>query len=238
MGQDLKRFTETNKWRDHWYRKLSSPAKQLWEYLRDNCDAIGLIELDFGLVSSDCGQPINEKHISELGDRVQPLGNDRYFLTKFIYFQYGELSETCPPHRTIIKLANAHSLLRKGLYHEYPNARVSLPYRNGQDKKGQEDRGVGEGTEVPATNRFQKPSEAELELYAAKIGLPVPERCKFFDHYESNGWKVGRNPMKSWQAAMRNWKLNVEQCTFVGLSGQKPVTETLMDKQLKALQKL
>jgi hypothetical protein len=50
----------------------------------------------------------------------------------------------------------------------------------------------------------------EMELYAAKIGLPVPEIQKFFDYYESNGWKVGRNPMRNWQAAMRNWKLNVQ----------------------------
>jgi len=28
---------------------------------------------------------------------------------------------------------------------------------------------------------------------------------KFFNHYESNGWKVGRNSMKSWKAAMNQW---------------------------------
>ena len=26
------------------------------------------------------------------------------------------------------------------------------------------------------------------------------------DYYESNGWKVGRNPMKSWQATCRTWQ--------------------------------
>jgi hypothetical protein len=28
----------------------------------------------------------------------------------------------------------------------------------------------------------------------------------FWDYYESNGWKVGRNPMKDWQSAARRWK--------------------------------
>ena len=30
----------------------------------------------------------------------------------------------------------------------------------------------------------------------------------FFDFYESKGWKIGRNPMKDWKAAVRNWERN------------------------------
>ncbi len=29
---------------------------------------------------------------------------------------------------------------------------------------------------------------------------------EFWDYYESNGWRVGRNPMKDWKAAARRWK--------------------------------
>jgi len=56
--------------------------------------------------------------------------------------------------------------------------------------------------------RFQKPSREELDLHAAKIGLTADEVDKFVNHYESNGWKVGRNPMKSWPHSLVNWKLN------------------------------
>lgn len=31
------------------------------------------------------------------------------------------------------------------------------------------------------------------------------ESEKFFNHYESNGWKVGKNPMKNWSSALSNW---------------------------------
>jgi len=31
------------------------------------------------------------------------------------------------------------------------------------------------------------------------------EAQKFFNFYESNGWKVGKNPMKDWSAAANNW---------------------------------
>ncbi|MPN43403.1 hypothetical protein SDC9_190962 [bioreactor metagenome] len=31
---------------------------------------------------------------------------------------------------------------------------------------------------------------------------------QFFDYYEANGWKVGRNSMKDWKAAVRTWERN------------------------------
>ena len=30
----------------------------------------------------------------------------------------------------------------------------------------------------------------------------------FHSYYESNGWKVGKNPMKDWKAAVRSWESN------------------------------
>lgn len=31
---------------------------------------------------------------------------------------------------------------------------------------------------------------------------------QFWHHYESNGWKVGRNQMKSWKSAIVTWEQN------------------------------
>jgi hypothetical protein len=61
--------------------------------------------------------------------------------------------------------------------------------------------------------RFQKPTEAEVALQCAKIGLPAIEGEKFLNYYESNGWRVGKNPMKLWQRALTNWKLNWQSRT-------------------------
>ena len=57
----------------------------------------------------------------------------------------------------------------------------------------------------PPRVRFQKPTAEELTAEAIKIGLPLPEVDKFLNYYESNGWKVGKNSMKSWPAAMKGW---------------------------------
>lgn len=48
------------------------------------------------------------------------------------------------------------------------------------------------------------PSLAEVREFLASLGSAVdPER--FYDFYESNGWKVGRTRMVNWHATARNW---------------------------------
>jgi|GEM_PF-1956504 len=50
------------------------------------------------------------------------------------------------------------------------------------------------------------PGIEAVKLQGAKIGLPDIECEKFFDYYEANGWRVGKNPMRLWTAALANWK--------------------------------
>ena len=52
--------------------------------------------------------------------------------------------------------------------------------------------------------RFVKPSLQELEEYISEKGYVISAE-DFLAYYESNGWKVGRNPMKSWTAALAMW---------------------------------
>lgn len=62
------------------------------------------------------------------------------------------------------------------------------------------------GPTVPRL-RFVKPTLDEIKVYCIERGNKVdPER--FHAYYESNGWKVGKNPMKDWKAAVRNWERN------------------------------
>ena len=66
-------------------------------------------------------------------------------------------------------------------------------------------------TKPPHQRATAPPTLDEVKLQAAKIGLPDNEAEKFFHYYESNGWRVGRNPMRSWSAALTNWKLNAKK---------------------------
>ena len=56
------------------------------------------------------------------------------------------------------------------------------------------------------TVRFKKPTVAQIiKCFGDRVINPEEESEKFWNHYESNGWRVGRNPMKSWQHAVTNW---------------------------------
>ena len=57
------------------------------------------------------------------------------------------------------------------------------------------------------TKKFIKPTLQEVQAYCQERHNNVnPEQ--FIAYYEANGWKVGRNPMKNWQACIRTWEGN------------------------------
>ncbi len=84
-----------------------------------------------------------------------------------------------------------------------------------------------------------RPTIDAVKLYAAKIGLPVEEAISFFHHYEANGWKVGRVPMKSYESALLNWRKNWQEGVYRANGGTNG-HPTLRDMQaiLKAKETL
>ena len=55
--------------------------------------------------------------------------------------------------------------------------------------------------------RFVKPTLSEIEQYCIERNNNVDAQ-HFYDYYESNGWKVGKNSMKDWKACVRTWERN------------------------------
>lgn len=83
------------------------------------------------------------------------------------------------------------------------------PEKTGKERKGKEASIASSIAQASTSNATSiNPTLDAVLLQGAKIGLPEAESQKFFNYYESNGWKVGRNPMKSWTAAMTNWRAN------------------------------
>ena len=59
--------------------------------------------------------------------------------------------------------------------------------------------------DIGSKGRFAPPTLEEVRAYCQeRMNTVDPER--FFDYYTSNGWKVGKNPMKDWKAAVRSWE--------------------------------
>lgn len=75
----------------------------------------------------------------------------------------------------------------------------NLPLKEG---KKEEKEGKANGS------RFAPPTLKEVSDFCRERGNTVdPE--KWMAHYTANGWKVGRNPMKSWKAAIVTWEKNI-----------------------------
>lgn len=55
--------------------------------------------------------------------------------------------------------------------------------------------------------RFEKPSISDIKQYCMERNNNVNAE-HFYDYYESNGWKVGKNAMKDWKACVRTWERN------------------------------
>lgn len=79
------------------------------------------------------------------------------------------------------------------------------------------------------------PSLDEMNLYGDKIGLPPREVEKCRNYYEGNGWRTGKNPVKSWQGVMRNWKLHWEENGRPGISKSSGTIGQDVDRLLKEL---
>lgn len=52
---------------------------------------------------------------------------------------------------------------------------------------------------------FTKPTIEEVKEYCLERNNNIDAE-NFIDYYNSNGWKVGKNPMKDWKATIRTWE--------------------------------
>ena len=53
--------------------------------------------------------------------------------------------------------------------------------------------------------RFQPPSVSEVADYCRERGNTI-NAVQFVDFYEARGWKLGRQTMRDWKAAVRTWE--------------------------------
>lgn len=61
------------------------------------------------------------------------------------------------------------------------------------------------GSAKKAAPAFHPPTVEEVKAYCLERKNKV-DAMRFVDYYTANGWKVGKNPMKDWRAAVRTWE--------------------------------
>lgn len=114
----MKRFTQTEKWKDGWFRKLKPEMKLLWLYCLDNCDNAGVIELDREMTVFCIGSNIDWTKTEEVfKNRIQSFtgknGTEKKWIPALIHFQNGNLNPHSPPHRAVINLLKQYGLMER-----------------------------------------------------------------------------------------------------------------------------
>lgn len=101
-----KRFTDSEKWKKTWFRKLSPEFKCLWVYICDNCNIAGIWDVDFETASYFIGieiDPLEAKTAFKKQYRELNCGG-KWLIVDFIPFQYGVLKDNQNFHRAVNNL--------------------------------------------------------------------------------------------------------------------------------------
>ena len=192
-------FTDSDIYEDVWFRDLPPEYKLLWEYICRRCQ-YGIWKPDFKLAEFMIGGKLDEQMALELlnngKDRIEVLKNGCWFVIDFCQFQYGGLQPQCAQHKHALKFFKE----------KYPELLSRVGPRVGPRVKDQD-----QDQDKDKENKW-KPTLNKLKEYFGQLGF-LYEAEKFFDHFSSNGWRVGgKAPMKDWKAAARNWcRRNKEQ---------------------------
>ncbi len=106
-----KRFRDTQIWRKKWIRELTPDLKLFWFYLLDNCDHAGIWEVDIDLAAFQIGVKLNEEEIlNTFKNKIYPFKDGKWFISKFVDYQYGELNENVNAHKSVIKILKKYKL--------------------------------------------------------------------------------------------------------------------------------
>ena len=79
--------------------------------------------------------------------------------------------------------------------------------------------------------RFAPPTLQECEAFFTENGATIVQATRFHSYYVANGWKVGKNPMKDWQAAARGWISRDKEGGFS--AGNRASPQQTQDKMMR-----
>jgi len=192
-----KRYTDTDKWKKIWFRKLKNDHKVFWMYVLDQCDHAGIWEVDFELASYFCNG-IKESEIRDTFVKQYHEFDDgkRWFIKDFIEFQYRALDESNRVHNSVINILKRYGLF-KGLISPLQEAKDKDKDKD-QDKDKVKDK---EKREISKKNQLKKIG-LELDLLQAefdKVDVSI-EFDKFQDYLKANGKRYA-----NYKSAFRNW---------------------------------
>jgi len=107
--------------------------------------------------------------------------------------------------RNILLKYNVLGIIEQSFNNHYPMIKDKDKDKDmDKDKDKEEEKGIARIEKNQTAIAPRNVPHETIHAYFSEIGFPQ-EAAKFIDYYAANGWKVGRNAMKDWQATARNW---------------------------------
>ena len=168
--------------------------KLFWIYLLTDCDHAGIWDVDVERASFQLKVELNEAEILETFNRkIVPFKTDKWFVPKFIVYQYGELNENNRVHNSVINILNKY-----GLY----KGRVS-PLQGVKDKDKDKDK----VKDKDKKSKKVQLKEIEVELVELQKLFPNKDVKAEFEKWTDYMLSRGKT-YKNYSAAFRNWLRN------------------------------
>jgi hypothetical protein len=207
----MKRFTATEKWPDPWFRKLPPFYKLFFLYLLDTCDMAGFWDPDMELASFMIGAPLDQEEALRLfntsasggSDRVKVVADGKWWLTKFIQFQQGELNPANPCHKGVLK-----TLLARGFLGPYEDLARTLevaskglpsPTSNSKGKgKGKGTEGGAGETSPPDRGGIEIPDKDQAIAMTVNAGVAPDFASYVYDDWAGRGGNDANRCPRKW----------------------------------------
>jgi len=108
-----KRFIDTSLFNKRWFREFPPKMKLFYLYMLTQCDHAGMYDVDLELASFQTGMPVKQEDVDEyLKDHIEIIKEDKWFLRKFVDFQYGILNQNVKAHASVMKILDKYKCLQ------------------------------------------------------------------------------------------------------------------------------
>lgn len=201
-----KRFIDTELFNDEWFCELSKDGKLFFIYFITNCDHAGILKLNKKLFEFQTSIKDIDKALNELKSKVILIKESVYFMPGYLKFQYPDFPKSkVKQQEGALKILDNHGITLE-ILKSYLTVTKELEYSYDNDNDNVSDNVSVKINKVSLKN---KPSLNDVIDYCKQRNKGV-DAHKFFNYYESNGWKVGKNAMKNWKAAVHTWEKNTD----------------------------
>lgn len=197
------KLTNPSKWSDLWFSNLSPHGKLLFIFLYENCDNAGFYEINEKFLMFYLGIERDElieaiKQIKK--SYIKSEDNTVLWLRKYLKHQKMlPLNPRNNAHKQIIFILEDKTS-NEEMFKSCKEMKALIPVEKVKRKTRISDSST-------TSKQMVKPTieEVFIDMKSKEFSPAEVESKRFWNFFESKGWKVGKQPMKVWRSAVNTW---------------------------------